>query len=76
MQHQRAMDSVSESASKYGKLVKSAVDYSNTHYDDIAKNFSGADRTVRAFVAERPFVAVGMALAMGYLVARTINGIR
>ena len=73
MQHQRAMDSVSESASKYGKLVQSAVD---THYDDIAKNFSGADRTVRAFVAERPFVAVGMALAMGYLVARTINGIR
>ena len=74
MQHQRAMDSVSESASKYGKLVQSAVD--NIHYDDIAKSFSGADRTIRAFVAERPFVAVGVALAMGYFVARTINGIR
>lgn len=74
MHHPRATDSISESASKYGKLVQSAVD--NINYDDLAKNFSGADRTVRAFVAERPFVAVGMALAMGYLVARTINGIR
>ena len=76
MHQQRAMETSSESSSRYGKLVQSAVDYSSTHYGDISKSLTDVDRTIRGFVAERPFVAVGMAVALGYLVARTIHGIR
>lgn len=76
MQQEHEVETSGNSAPDYGKLVKSAVEYSTTHYGDIAKSVSGADRTIRAFVAERPFAAVGLALAMGYLVARSINGIR
>lgn len=34
------------------------------------------DRAVRAFVAERPFAAVGLALAAGYLLGRAVNAAR
>lgn len=39
-------------------------------------NVADADRAIRAFVNERPFVAVGLAMAAGYLMARSINAIR
>lgn len=35
-----------------------------------------ADRDLRAFVVERPFAAVALAVATGYIMARTINVIR
>jgi ElaB/YqjD/DUF883 family membrane-anchored ribosome-binding protein len=76
MNHERELETSEESNSQYGKLVKSAMDYSAEHYDDVAKTLSQADRAVRAFVKERPFAAVGLALALGYFVARSINGIR
>lgn len=37
---------------------------------------ANADRAIRAFVTERPFAAVALAMAAGYLMARSINALR
>jgi ElaB/YqjD/DUF883 family membrane-anchored ribosome-binding protein len=41
-----------------------------------AASWQHADRVVRAFAEERPFAAVGFALAAGYLIGRAINATR
>jgi ElaB/YqjD/DUF883 family membrane-anchored ribosome-binding protein len=38
-----------------------------------AVSWTHADRVVRAFVEERPFAAIGIAVAAGYLMGRAIN---
>lgn len=39
-------------------------------------SLADTDEAVRAFVAERPFAAVGIALVAGYLLGRAINAAR
>lgn len=41
-----------------------------TRIDGARDALTRADQTLRATVRERPFMAVGMALAVGYLVSR------
>jgi hypothetical protein len=41
-----------------------------------AVSWAQADRVVRAFAEERPFAAIGFALASGYLIGRAINATR
>jgi hypothetical protein len=43
---------------------------------DAEASLSEADHAVRAFVSERPFAAVALAVAAGYVLARSINAIR
>jgi hypothetical protein len=39
-------------------------------------DLAGADRAIRSFVNERPFAAVALAIAAGYVMARSINVLR
>jgi len=41
-----------------------------TRMDDARHALARADQTLRETVRERPFMAVGMALAIGYLISR------
>ena len=40
---------------------------------DSGGEMARTDQAIRAFVSERPFVAVGLALIAGYVIARSIN---
>jgi len=48
-------------------------DQLETRVDEARDALTRADQTLRETVRERPFMAVGMALAVGYLISRGLS---